>query len=521
MDFQEMRTPRRYGVTKTGRLRGGQLVPVAIEALRSNEGGMISQSITMELDPIMGRVITPITAELIAVFVPVQAMDVLKNPTTQYAGVTDVVRQKLLTGNPLFVTEAENELSRRMGVIGRSVSGVRRVSETIRLGHNCAVNHLRERLYWRASQLLAANVAVTPALLSSTVLDRFNAVLDPDDRINGSVQLSLPTIQLPVTGVSKVGGKTSFLNPVLTTASHADYFAIGVRESTMPDGGPGGSNSMGMKVDNSVFATLNGQTAGNVTLDDFYNAEKVDKLVRIMDQMVKDNPQYGQEMCVRWAHGLSVDPGPQPFVIAQRVATFGRDIVGAMDTAGVTAETVRSDFMVQLGFSVPVPRTELGGVIVTFAVLKPDETLARQPHPELSVDWVQDNYVAQELMLDPQPVRMRELDSNIASASENTIAFYTGFNEMKRNYVNYGLNGWVTPSTLTNKVVMWQLEVPLSVTPDSILYPATLSHAPFVDTAAEVCIYTVASNVNLRSPLKVGPTPIETLSIIDSATLLT
>jgi hypothetical protein len=515
MDFQQTRTARRYSVTKTGRLRGGKLAPVAIEAVRSNEGGMISQSITLELDPIMGRVITPITAELIAVFVPVQAMDVLKNPATQYAGVTDVVRQKLLTGNPLFVTEAENELSKRMGVIPRSVSGVKRVSECVRLGHNCAVNHLREKLYWRAAQLLAANVAVTPALLSSTVLDRFNAVLDPDDRINGSVQLNLPSIAIPVTGISKVGASGTF-SDVPTS--------MDVNTTTMSFLNAANTLGLAFQVGDAgsqIVANLSGQTAGNVSLDDFYNAETVDKLTRIMDQMIRDNPQYGQEIVLRWAHGLSVDPGPQPFVIAQRVATFGRDIVGAMDSAGVTAETVRSDFMVQLGFSVPVPRTELGGVIVTFAVLKPDETLARQPHPELSIDWVVDNFVAQELLLDPVPVKMRELDSNIASGSENTVAFYTGHNEMKRNYINYGLNGQINAATLANKVVMWQLEVPLSVTPESILYPETLSHAPFVDTSAEVCIYTVASNVNLRSPMKIGPTPIETLSIIDSATLLT
>jgi hypothetical protein len=286
------------------------------------------------------------------------------------------------------------------------------------------------------------------------------------------------------------------------------------------------SNGAGVEFDltqtqSNIFATLNGQTAGNVSLDDFYNAEKVDKLVRLMDQMVRDNPQYGQEICLRWAHGLEVDPGSQPFVIAQRSQTFGRDIVGAMDSAGVTAETVRSDFMVQLGFNVPIPRTELGGVIVTFAVLKPDETLARQPHPYLSGDWMIDNFVAQELMLDPVPVRMRELDSDIATASETTIAFYTGFNEMFRNYVNYGLNRQVTASTLANKVVMWQLEVPLSVTPDNILYPETLSHGPFVNTAAEVCIYTVASNAVLRTPMKYGPTPVETLSIINTGTLFT
>lgn len=507
-DFAQATQTRREARTLVGRFRGGVLAPVSIVPVKGREGGLLSHSITGELDAIIGRVLTPVTAELISVFVPVQAMDMLKNPATAYAGVTEVVRDKLLSGNPLFVLEAENVLSQRMGVIPRMTAGVRQVSEVCRLGHNAAVNHLRQRRYHKAAQLLAASTALTPALISQTVLDRFNAVLDPDDRINGAVQLDLPTLQLPVSGLTLAntgGGATSAAN-MTVSASTAQ-----INNAT------GGS----LTVQSNIFATLNGQTAGNVSLSDFYIAERADRMVRDMDRIIRDNPQFGEEMVLRWAHALEVDAGKEPWVIAERTTILNRDIVGAMDTAGVRAETLRSDLTFQLGFTVPVPRTELGGVVVTFATIKPDEVLADQPHPILSAPWVVDNYVAQSLDIDPKPVRVRDLNANGPQASETNIVFYTGLNELQRNYVHYGLNRAVSAATLTEKTVLWQYAIPLSVTPDSILYPASLPHTPFVDTTAEVCTYSASWSYAFRTPTIFGPTPIETYAVIDQQTLLT
>ena len=39
--------------------------------------------------------------------------------------------------------------------------------------------------------------------------------------------------------------------------------------------------------------------------------------------------------------------------------------------------------------------------MITFAVVKPDETLASQPHPILSDTWGAQNYVSDELARDP------------------------------------------------------------------------------------------------------------------------
>ena len=108
--YQEDRNTRRSYRNLVGKLRGGKLYPIMAEAVRPSEGGMISQQVTMMLDPIPGRLITDITAEFYAVFAPAQAIDAIKDPGAAYAGLTDVVREKMLSGTPLFGLEVENEI---------------------------------------------------------------------------------------------------------------------------------------------------------------------------------------------------------------------------------------------------------------------------------------------------------------------------------------------------------------------------------------------------------------------------
>lgn len=127
--------------------------------------------------------------------------------------------------------------------------------------------------------------------------------------------------------------------------------------------------------------------------------------------------------------------GRVPYVIYEDSKIFGKDIVPAMDSAGVAAETIRSDMKLLMQFGVPVPKTELGGVIYIFATVKPDETLKSQPHPIASKPWGARNFVADELALDPVPVTGRELYSDIAVGSENTVYLYTGLNALLSNCV--------------------------------------------------------------------------------------
>lgn len=516
MNFQKTRNTRREARTLVGRTRGGKLTPIMATPVRGNEGGMLSQSVTLELDPIAGRMITPIMAEMRAVFVPVQAIDAIKDPAASYAGMTEVIREKLLTGNPLFGLENEGEISKRCGVNPRSIGGAKKVNQMVRLAHNAAVNYLRQRKYDKATVVPHSNTAVTPAIIAQTVLDRLNGVLDPDDRINGAVQLELPSIQLPVSGIrqqSNANGTASGASMTSTaTGLSIGSSAVGGLVVDRKTGNPAGTEL-------NVFATLNGTTAGNVSLSDFYNAEKMDALTRTMREIVDNNPEYGEEMVLRWAHGLQVDAGKVPFVIAEKTQPFGRSLVGATDSVGVLADTMRSDMMLEMSFTVPIPKTELGGIIVTFLSIKPDETLAGQPHPFLSDVWGAENFVSDELALDPVPVTIRELDANCTSGQETTVALYTGHNALKATYVDYGLNRHLDPTTVANKTALWQIKVPMSVTPNSILYPDNLDHYPFADSAAEVCTYTIMSQAVVQTPMHIGPTPVETLAIIDSETL--
>ncbi|MCE8419253.1 hypothetical protein LZ190_11125 [Rhodovulum sulfidophilum] len=504
MSYQNARNVRRESRTLVGRFRGGKLAPAMAVAVRGNEGGFLSQQVTLELDPIAGRMITPITGEFISVYVPVQAVDAIKDPDAAYAGMTEVLREKLLSGNPLFDLEPESEISRRCGVNPRSIGGVKKVNEIVRLGHNAAVNFLRQRKYVKAKQVLHSNTAITPALISQTVLDRLNGVLDPEDRINGMVQFDTgvitsevsPEKTYPLENVSYANG----VNDIHSNKYNDVMLAPGREpQITIPQ----------------LAADLTGLNLGSVSLTDFYNAEKMDKLTRAMRQFVDDNPQYGEEMALRWAHGLSVDTGKVPFIISQQSRVFGRSIVGATDTAGVEGDVMRSDMMLQMSFSVPIPRTELGGIIITFVTLKPDETLSSQPHPYLSDVWGADNFVADELALDPVPVTVRELDSDCAAADESTVALYVGHNGLKRTYVHYGLGRQLDPETVENKTAVWQLEVPMSVTPESVIYPEELEHYPFADQQAEVCTYVINSTAVIQTPTIFGPTPVEELAILE------
>lgn len=519
-NYQAPRNTRREARTLVGRFRGGKLVPVMAVPIRSNEGGMLSQSITMELDPVAGRLLTPVYGELIAVFVPVQAIDAMRDPDAEYAGMTEVLREKLLSGVPLFGVENENEITRRCGVNPRSIGGVKKVSTAVGWAHNAAVNHLRRLKYVNAEMVTPSLRGVSRALLSSTILERLNGVLDPEDRVNGMVQLDLPTVQLPVTGIGYAGNPNVNVAGVsVRTTKPADDFVTDGHDRQVNGTVVIDTDSGGAAARPRIYATLNGVAAGGVQLQDFYNAEQMDRLVRTMREIVEQNPEYGDEMVLRWSHGLSVDPGKTPFVIAEKRQQFGRDLVPAMDTAGVQADFVRSDMALQMSFSVPIPRTELGGVIMTFACLKPDEVLANQPHPFLSDNWGADNFVADELAMDPIPVTIRELDSECTSGQESTVAFYTGLNALKQAYVSYGFNRQLNPATVTNKTAVWQVQIPYSVTPTSILYPVDLSHYPFADQAAEVCTYSLASNAVVQTPMIYGPTPVEELAVIETANM--
>lgn len=502
-NFQSAKRVRREYRSETGRIRGGKLYPCMAHILKGGESGTLSQSLTLELDPIPGRLISEITAEVFSIFAPLQALDAIKDPTAAYAGMTEVVREKLLSGTPVMGLENEGEISKRSAVKPRSISGQKKVNEAVRLAYNCAINMLRQRAYFRSTLLAHTNTAIAPAIYAQTVLDKINGVLDPDDRVNGMVQLDIPDMKLPIYSIAKHvhSGSGGTQAPGVVDAS-APALADG-KHSWNPE---------------LIWAGLNGVAAGGVSLVDFYNGERMDDFARTMDQIMRDNPQYGEEMVLRWAHGLSVDPGRMPFILAERRVVMNKSLQGATDSQGVNDDVLRTDGGVRINVTVPLPRTELGGIVVTLIAIKPDEKLASQPHPFLSDVWTAENFVADTLALDPQPVTVRELYSDCLSADETNVVAYTGLNALKETYVDYGFSRQVNLTLVENRTAIWQIDVPLSVNPTNVNYPDYVDHGVFAyggtqASPTEVCTYTIESVQNSPTPMLVGPTPVEDIGV--------
>lgn len=519
-------TTIRNSRTLAGRFRGGKLHPSMCLGLKGSEGGLLTQTATIELDPVAGRLITPVTAEMIVVYVPVQDMLALLHTGDATAGITEVIRQTYGDGQDLFGLVDEDEVTRRMGVMPISIGGVKKVNQAAKLAHICAVNYLRKRKYAYAATLPYPTASITPALYSSTVLSRFNAVLNPDDHVGGMVSLTMSMDSVPVTGIGLVGSTSQpSVSNVMDGDNKTRTFTQGasahrgdqgasvvVRQNT----GSQGPEFAGYPVVKALTADLE---AGGFSLTDLYNVQVMDRLTREMRQIVESNPVDGEDQVVRWAYGLKVDDAQTPFVLFEREIILGQDLLKAMDGAGIEAEVTQSRLMARISATVPVPKTELGGVVVTFLTVKPDEVLKEQPDPVLAQPWAFDNLMVQELQNDPVAVLGREVEGSVAQGSETAVMFYTGFNELRRTYVNYGWNRQVDPETVDAKNAMWQIEIPASVTPENIVYPEDIDHYPFVDQDAEVARYMLASSFVGKSPIYIGPSPVETVSVIESEDL--
>jgi len=506
-NFTDPRIVRQMAKNNTGRFRGGKLVPIMFHKVSESESGVLTQDVTMELDPIPGRLISSVFGEMYSVFVPVQAMDVLLDPAGAYAGITEVIREKLLSNTPLFDLENEGPISKKAKVNPISVGGFKKVNAAVRLAYICAVNMLRQRAYFRATLVAHTNTAILPAIYAQTVLDKINGVLDPDDRVNGMVTLSLPQMTLPVSSRYQSSESSTLTHQTATGAP------AGSGSYRMPASRTAPTDAGGKFTFDDITALFDGAET-SLSMVDFYNADRMDDFSRVMDQMMRDNPQYGAEMVLRWAHGLSVDAGKTPWVLAERRFSFNKSLASAMDSAGVNNDVLRTDGMAKISISVPIPKTELGGMIVTMIALKPDEKLASQPEPFLTEPWTHTNYVADEMSVDPVAVLVRDLYSDCASGDESNVVAYTGLNSLKRTYIDYGFARDVDPASVEAKTAIWQIDVPLSVNPDNVNFPDYVDHGVFAFGGTEVdpvdvATFSIDSIQSSPTPMIVGPTPVE------------
>lgn len=501
--YQKSRSTRTEISTKSQTFRGGKLVPVNMTAIRSGESGIARMQVISELDPIVGRLQSEISCEVVSVFVPALAIDDAKGGSVM-AGNTDALRERLATGEAIFGLENRNEISMRAGIVSKPIGGVRKVSEVARFAHNVAVNYLRKRRYIDAAQIDVANTSITPALLSSTVLDRLNGVLDPEDRINGAVDLSA---QMPVKGI----GVVTPANNTLANVKESD----GTIRNFQGAFSANSTNAVGLSYDTkNGFPNIYAQFDGQLSLKDFYVAQRMDAAAREIDAILDANPEVGFEAVANVAYGLSIDTGKLPVVMYETTKKFARGVQSAMD--GPSLGDMQTSNLVALDFAIPVPATEFGGVLITFVSVKPDESLSSMPHPLLTDSWAQDNFLADEMAIDPVPVLAREIDANVAAGSEDTVCLYVGNNHLRKRITSYGWTENTDVSTVAHKSAIWQYEIPASVSPSSIVYPENLPHYPFADQNAEVVTCHVTSQIAFNTPTIFGPSPIENNAALDA-----
>ena len=506
---------KREGRDLMSRFKAGLLTPAMAQAFLPGDGGTVSVGATFTLDPVAGQVVTPMFAEFTLIYVPVTAVEHLLNPSSATADIPEVVRQKYLTGADLYGLENETEISQRLGVVPQKIANVQKVCSISRLAYIAACNYLRRQKYAYTIDSLHTSTAIERAILSETVLDKLRGVLDPADQANGQVKLDIGTLNLPLSNMYVETGSSA------TTRQLANNTAGTLAAAAVPPKGNASQvyvSRSGSTID-PIQAVFDGQATG-ISLVDLYKAENHDKMIRSFAQMVKDNPQDGEELVMRYVHGMSMEPGRHCMTVFTQKVAFGIDLKNATDGAALLTDTQMSKAVQRIGATVIIPRSELGGILIGIASVKPDETIYMQPHPILSKPWAIRNNVDDETKLDPVPVTMREVDAEVLTANETTVAFYTGLHELERNYQNYGMTRNTNPVDLEDKTAIWQVKIPASVTPENVVYPV-IDQYPFIDQLAEICRFRMQWQAALITNTQFGPTPVEEVDIVESEGLLT
>ena len=512
--FEKARNARTVQKAHVSKFRCGKFAPVSAIGLAQAESATIQTQMALSLDPIAGNLLTPIGLDVVQLFVPNLAMHAFKNPDLPMADSADLYRSKLVNDEIIFGLEPENEITKRMNIKPVSISGSKMVNETARLSYLCAVNYLSRLKHRTAFQHSKNTATVLPALFGSTALDRLNAVLNPDERLNGEVALSVNSMRLPVEGIGfRAGGFTAPANFIGTSGDVT--IAAGEKAHF---GHNGGAYEVAFKGDSTpIIEAIFDTNATGLSMSDLYRAEKADALIREMDRVIEANPGRGQELALQMSRGLKMDNISQPMIMYQTNTYFGQPTIQTPTDGPSLDGEVRSHTMASVRFAAMVPATEFGGVVVTLAAVKPDETFGEWPDPYFSEPTTSIDYLSEEMSVDPVKIYVRDLDSDCNAADENTVVAYTGLNEIRRNYAVHGLDRHVDPDTVVNKNALFSTQLPLSVTPDNVFYPDDIDHYAFVDNAAtaEPVNLSCQQTAGINTPRIYGPTPLETISNID------
>ncbi|MEM9422707.1 MAG: hypothetical protein AAF986_09415, partial [Pseudomonadota bacterium] len=349
--------------------------PLGILRFRPDEGGTVSTDLNLKLAPVNGYMRSMAYAHVVQVFVPYQAIEKLELDTQDDAGVTEMSRRRLMAGEGIGL-EDEGTITKASNIHPRSVGGAKRVTKTARLAYICAVNHMRKYAYFAATEAPKTETAILPAILTANILERFNGVIEPERLIDGAINL---TGELPVKGIG-VNTTATFPNTwdtKETGGNTENYAGTGFVRST--------SDSLVLQVEedpaNPGYPRIVADTSGasELTLRDLIVSQKLDGLVRKFAQMIQDDPINGEEVVERALYGISVDYDHNCQVVYNNV--FPMKAIHSRPMDGPSVNDVSAHFELDKRIATIVPRSELGGQLVTLCMIKPVETLAQQPNP--------------------------------------------------------------------------------------------------------------------------------------------
>jgi hypothetical protein len=507
--FNKKRRYRRWQNTHFGGMEAVKAHPLSVCRFRPDEGGMVTTNLNIKLAPVSGFMRSKAYVDVVQVFVPYQAMELLEiGDAQQDAGVTEMARRRLMAGQGIGLG-GETAVSRAMNVHPKSVGGVKMVNKTVHLAYIAAVNHLRKSAYYAADTLPNNAWNIAPAVLTSNVLERFNGVLDPERNIDGGINLtgSLPIKGIAVTDGVAYGGPSGDVKDAEGEVQQYDKWA--------------GSTQLAIEVDDTGTPQIRANLSGTseITLRDMMESQVLDGLIREFARLRDADPINGEEVIARALYGLSVDYDHNCQVMYRNVYALSPKY--ARPTDGPSINDVSTHYEMEDRIATVVPRSELGGQLVTIAMVKPLETLSKQPDPAQTEAWELVNRVHDETQLEEVLLRRSDLESDVLAADEDTPVFWTGQNAHLHEYVTQGPNERQT-SGVEMKSSMWTYPIPTSVTPENINYPeAGVDMYPFFNWNGAHAEYTIAQSALISTSLAKGPNPVEKIQLFsDDPTLI-
>ena len=500
--FNKKRRYRRWQNTHFGGMQAVKAHPLSMCRFRPDEGGMVTTNLNIKLAPVSGFMRSKAYVDVVQVFVPYQAIERLWKPTQEDAGVTEMTRRRMMAGDVVSLWD-EDEISKACNIHPKSIGGVKRVSGSIPFAYQAAVNHLRKAAYYAAEELPTNTNTIAPAVLTSSVLDRFNGVLDPERSIDGAINL---TGNLPVNGITRMGTGST------TTGM------VGMDVADNPNRVQVHSGGNGVEI---LFDDLSVDMSGTneLTLRDMMESQVLDGLIREFARLRDQDPINGEETIARALYGLSVDYDHNCQVMYRYVYALSPKY--ARPTDGPSINDVSTHYEMEDSISTIVPRSELGGQLVTIAMVKPLETLAHQPDPAQTEAWQLVNRVHDETQLEEQLLKRADLESDILEIEEDASVFWVGHNGLKHEYATQGPNEQQTFG-VEMKSSMWTYPIPTSVTPSNINYPEVgVDMYPFFNWNGAHAEYTISQTALISTSLAKGPNPVEKIQLFaDDPTLI-